>query len=165
MINADRTIEPAPPHTTAGPPGGRVEILLAEDSPDDVKLALHAFKKNNLTNLVHVVGDGVEALDVLFCRGMYSQRSFDDPPRLVLLDLKMPLLDGLEVLQRIRADPRTRAIPVVMMTASREEKDRIESYELGVNSYIVKPLDFEQFVEAMRLVGMYWLLLNQPPKG
>ena len=143
----------------------RVEILLAEDNPDDVKLALHAFRKNNLANVVQVVCDGAEALDFVFCRGAYADRSFDDPPKMLLLDLKMPLVDGLEVLQAVRADPRTRLIPVVMMTASHEERDRIESYALGVNSYIVKPLDFDQFVEAMRLVGMYWLLLNQPPKG
>jgi CheY-like chemotaxis protein len=142
-----------------------VEILLVEDNPDDVKLALHAFKKNHLTNSILVVGDGVEALSYVFCRGPYTHRSFDDPPKLILLDLKLPLLDGLEVLKQIRADPRTQPIPIVMMTASREEKDRVESYLLGVNSYIVKPLDFEQFVEAMRLVGMYWLLLNQPQKG
>lgn len=143
----------------------RVDILLAEDNPDDVKLALHAFRKNNLANSIQVVGDGAEALDFVFCRGAYAGRSFDEPPKMLLLDLKMPLVDGLEVLQAVRADPRTRLIPVVMMTASREERDRVESYALGVNSYIVKPLDFDQFVEAMRLVGMYWLLLNQPPKG
>ena len=143
----------------------RVDILLAEDNPDDVKLALHAFRRNNLVNGVHVVGDGTEALDFVFCRGAYAGRSFDEPPKMLLLDLKMPLVDGLEVLQAVRGDSRTRLIPVVMMTASRAEKDRVESYALGVNSYIVKPLDFDQFVEAMRLVGMYWLLLNQPPKG
>jgi two-component system response regulator len=145
--------------------GSRVDILLAEDNPDDVKLALHAFRRNNLTNSVHVVSDGAEALDFVFCRGAYASRSVDEPPKMLLLDLKMPLVDGLEVLQAVRANPGTRLIPVVMMTASREEQDRVESYALGVNSYIVKPLDFDQFVEAMRLVGMYWLLLNQPPKG
>jgi two-component system response regulator len=143
----------------------RVDILLAEDNPDDVKLALHAFRRNNLANAVHVVGDGAEALDFVFCRDAYASRSFEEPPRILLLDLKMPRVDGLEVLHAVRADPRTRLIPVVMMTASSEERDRVESYALGVNSYIVKPLDFDQFVEAMRLVGMYWLLLNQPPKG
>ena len=143
----------------------RVDILLAEDNPDDVKLALHAFRRNNLANGVHVVGDGAEALDFVFCRGAYAGRSFDDPPKMLLLDLKMPLVDGLEVLREVRADPRTRPIPVVMMTASHEERDRVESYALGVNSYIVKPLDFDQFVEAMRLVGMYWLLVNQPATG
>jgi two-component system response regulator len=143
----------------------RVDILLAEDNPDDVKLALHAFRRNHLANAVHVVGDGAEALDFVFCREAYAGRAFQEPPKMLLLDLKMPRVDGLEVLQAVRADPRTRLIPVVMMTASSEERDRVESYALGVNSYIVKPLDFEQFVEAMRLVGMYWLLLNQPPKG
>jgi two-component system response regulator len=143
----------------------RVDILLAEDNPDDAKLALHAFRRNNLANAVHVVRDGAEALDFVFCREAYAGRSFDEPPKMLLLDLKMPRVDGLEVLQAVRADPRTRLIPVVMMTASSEERDRVESYALGVNSYIVKPLDFDQFVEAMRLVGMYWLLLNQPPKG
>jgi two-component system response regulator len=141
-----------------------VEILLVEDNLDDVKLALHAFKKNNLTNSIHVVGDGAEALDFLFCQGDYAHRNPEDLPKLILLDLKLPLMDGLEVLKQIRAETRTRSIPVVMMTASREEKDRVESYKLGVNSYIVKPLDFEQFVKAMQLVGMYWMLLNQPPK-
>ena len=143
----------------------RVDILLAEDNPDDVKLALHAFRRNNLASAVHVVGDGAEALDFVFCREAYAGRSFEEPPKMLLLDLKMPRVDGLEVLHAVRADPRTRLIPVVMMTASSEERDRVESYALGVNSYIVKPLDFDQFVEAMRLIGMYWLLLNQPPKG
>ena len=142
----------------------RVDILLAEDNPDDVKLALHAFRKNNLANVVHVVGDGAEALDFVFCRGPYAGRSFDEPPKMLLLDLKMPLVDGLEVLQAVRADPRTRLIPVVMMTASREERDRVESYALGVNSYIVKPVAFEGFVSAVRELGMYWMLLNQAPK-
>jgi CheY-like chemotaxis protein len=142
-----------------------VEILLAEDNLDDVKLALHAFKKNHLANSIHVVSDGVEALDFLFCRGVYVQRRRDDLPKLILLDLNLPALNGLEVLKQIRAEVRTRLIPVVMITASSDEKNRVESYALGVNSYIVKPLDFEQFVEAMRLVGMYWLLLNQPQKG
>ena len=143
----------------------RVDILLAEDNPDDMKLALHAFRRNYLATAVHVVGDGAEALDFLFCREAYAGRTFEEPPKMLLLDLKMPRVDGLEVLQAVRADPRTRLIPVVMMTSSSEERDRVESYALGVNSYIVKPLDFDQFVEAMRLVGMYWLLLNQPPKG
>jgi two-component system, response regulator len=149
----------------AAPMDRRVDILLAEDNPDDVKLALHAFRRNNLANSVQVVADGADALDFIFCREAYAGRSFDDPPKMLLLDLKMPRVDGLEVLREVRSDPRTRLIPVVMMTASSEERDRVESYALGVNSYIVKPLDFDQFVEAMRLIGMYWLLLNQPPKG
>ena len=142
-----------------------VDILLAEDNPDDVKLALHALKRNNLTNAIHVVKSGAEALEFIFCTGPYSDRSINDSPKVMLLDLKMPLVDGLDVLRAIRADERTRAMPVVMMTSSREDRDRVESYKLGVNSYIVKPMDFEQFAEAMRLIGMYWLLLNQPPKG
>lgn len=162
-----------PMPTTPGPNPDRalpqtwthVEVLLAEDNPDDVKLALHAFAKNRLTNAIHVVGDGPETLDFIFCRGAYAHRRIEDPPKVVLLDLKMPLMDGLEVLRHIRANEQTRSIPVVMMTSSREERDRVQSYNLGVNSYVVKPMDFEQFVEAMRLVGMYWLMLNQPPKG
>src|SRR5471032_772973 len=142
-----------------------VDILIAEDNPDDVKLALHALKRNNLTNAIQVVTNGAEALEFIFCTGAYGDRSINEPPKVILLDLKMPLVDGLGVLRAIRADERTRAIPVVMMTASREERDRVESYHMGVNSYIVKPMDFEQFAEAMRLVGMYWLMLNQPPKG
>ena len=142
-----------------------VDILIAEDNPDDVKLALHALKRNNLTNAIHVVKSGSEALEFIFCTGPYSDRSINDSPKVMLLDLKMPLVDGLDVLRAIRADERTRAMPVVMMTSSREDRDRVESYKLGVNSYIVKPMDFEQFAEAMRLIGMYWLLLNQPPKG
>lgn len=143
----------------------RVDILLAEDNPDDLKLALHAFRRNHPANAVHVVGDGAKALDFVFCRETYAGRSLEEPPKMLLLDLKMPRVDGLEVLHAVRTDPRTRLIPVVMMTSSSEEGDRVESYALGVNSYIVKPLDFDQFVEAMRLIGMYWLLLNQPPKG
>ena len=140
-----------------------VEVLLVEDNPDDVQLALHALRKHRLANAVHVAEDGAEALDFLFCRGAFAGRDLCAPPKVVLLDLKLPLVDGREVLRQVRADPRTRAIPVVVMTASAEERDLVETYQLGVNSYIVKPVDFEQFVEAMRLVGMYWLMLNRPP--
>jgi len=141
-----------------------VEILLVEDNPDDVELTLHAFQKHNLTNRIHVVRDGAEALEFLFCTGAYADRDFQAVPQVILLDLKLPKVDGLEVLRRLKADPRTRVIPVVVLTASREERDVVESYQLGANSYIVKPADFEQFTEAVRQVGLYWLLLNQPPK-
>ena len=140
-----------------------VDLLLVEDSPDDVELTLRAFKKINLSNPIHVVRDGAEALEFLFCTGAYAHRKTQDSPKVVLLDLKLPKVDGLEVLKRIRADPRTKSIPVVILTASREESDVVSSYELGVNSYIVKPVDFEQFVEATRTLGLYWLLLNQRP--
>ena len=137
-----------------------VEILLVEDNPNDEMLALHAFRKHNLANQVHVVRDGAEALEFLFCTGAYAQR-ISENPRVILLDKKLPLVDGMEVLRQIRADPRTRLIPVVMLTSSAEERDIIESYKLGVNSYIVKPMDFEQFSETARQLGCYWLLLNK----
>ena len=140
-----------------------VEILLVEDSPSDVELTLHAFNKHNLTNQIHVVRDGAEALDFLFCTGPYASRDANARPKVILLDLKLPKVDGLEVLRRVKADNRTRSIPVVVLTSSGEERDLVESYALGVNSYIRKPVDFEQFSEAVRLVGLYWLLLNQPP--
>jgi len=139
-----------------------IEILLVEDNPNDVALALHAFKKRNLTNRIQVVRDGAEALDFLFRAGPFKSRA-NTTPKVVLLDLKLPKIDGLEVLQRLRADPRTCTIPVVILTSSREERDIVESYQLGVNSFIVKPVDFEQFSEVVRQLGFYWALLNQPP--
>ncbi|HKA55666.1 MAG TPA: response regulator [Candidatus Binatia bacterium] len=139
-----------------------VEILLVEDNPSDVELALHALKRHHLANHIEVVRDGAEALDFIFCTGAYAQRNAQDNPRVILLDLKLPKVDGLEVLQRVKSDARTRMIPVVILTSSREERDVIESYRLGVNSYIVKPVDFEQFTEAVRQLGLYWLLLNNP---
>jgi len=135
-----------------------VEILLVEDNPNDVELALHALKKNNLTNRIEVVRDGEEALDFIFGNGSDSNR-----PKVILLDLKLPKVDGLEVLKRLKSDPQTRSIPVVMLTSSAEERDIVNSYQLGVNSYIVKPVDFEQFTEAVRHLGLYWLLMNHPP--
>ena len=140
-----------------------IEILLVEDNPNDVELTLHALKKHNLANRVEVVRDGAEALEFIFCSGAYAHRSVENGPRVILLDLQLPKVDGLEVLRRVKADPRTKMIPVVVLTSSREERDVVESYKLGVNSYIVKPVDFEQFTEAMRHLGFYWLLLNEPP--
>jgi two-component system response regulator len=140
-----------------------VEILLVEDNPDDVELTLHAFQKHNLANHVHVVRDGAEALDFLFCTGAYKDRRIENSPSLVLLDLKLPKVDGLEVLRRMKEDPRTQMIPVVVLTSSREDRDIMESYQLGVNSYIVKPVNFEQFTEAVRQIKLYWLLMNEPP--
>ena len=140
-----------------------VEILLVEDNPNDAELALRALKKNHLANqLVHVT-DGEEALDFIFARGAFSHRQVENGPKVVILDLKLPKVDGLEVLRMMKADPRTKVIPVVVLTSSKEERDVVESYRLGVNSYIVKPVDFAKFVSAVRDLGMYWLLLNQPP--
>jgi two-component system response regulator len=141
----------------------KVEILLVEDNHSDVELTLHVFKINNISNNIHVVHDGAEALEYIFCNGRYSDRFMEDRPSLVLLDLKLPLVDGKEVLRKIRANPKTRSLPVVILTSSREDKDIVDSYDLGVNSYIVKPVDFVQFNNAIRDIGYYWLLLNQPP--
>jgi two-component system response regulator len=144
-------------------PTNPVEILLVEDNPHDEELAIHALKANNLANNIRVVRDGAEALEFIFATDRYADRDVNHAPRVILLDLKLPLVDGLEVLRRIKADERTRNIPVVVLTSSREERDVVESYRLGVNSYITKPVDFEQFTESVRRLGMYWLLLNQPP--
>jgi two-component system, response regulator len=140
-----------------------VEILLVEDNSDDAELALHALKRENLANQIALARDGEEALDFLFCRGPYASRSFTHPPRVVLLDLKLPKVDGLEVLREIKNDPRTRAIPVVILTASREEKDLVNGYQLGVNAYIQKPVDFDQFRTIVKQLGMFWLVVNQAP--
>jgi CheY-like chemotaxis protein len=141
-----------------------VEILLVEDNADDLDMALHALRKMKLTNHIQVARDGVEALDFIFCRGAFADRKVENGPKVVLLDLKLPRVDGLEVLRAIKSDPRTRAIPVVVLTSSKEQNDVVESYKLGVNSYIVKPVNFEQFAEAVQKLGLYWLLLNQPSK-
>jgi CheY-like chemotaxis protein len=140
-----------------------VEILLVEDSVEDAELTIRALRHNKLANNIQVAEDGVEALDFLFCRGSYKDRTFSHPPRLVLLDLKLPKIDGLEVLRAIRADPRTKAIPVVVLTSSKEQKDVITGYNLGVSAYVQKPVDFKQFSEAIRQIGMFWMLINQAP--
>jgi len=141
-----------------------MEVLLVEDNPNDVELTLHALKKNNVANPIEVVRDGAEALDFFFCTGAYAGRDPSVVPKVVLLDLKLPKVNGLEVLRRIKADERTNKIPIVVLTSSREDRDIRECYELGVNSYIVKPVDFSQFTEAVRHLGLYWLLLNEPPR-
>ena len=138
-------------------------ILLVEDNPDDEALTLRALKKSNILNEVVVARDGTEALDYLFGMGAHAGRDTRIQPEIVLLDLKLPKLDGLEVLKRMRADPRTRLQPVVILTTSNEERDVLSSYELGANSYIRKPVDFEQFIDAVRQLGLFWLVLNVPP--
>ena len=140
-----------------------LEILLVEDEPNDEDLALRSLSKHNLANKIHVARDGAEALEFVFCTGRYAGRSADLSPLVILLDLKLPKVDGLEVLRRIKSSPRTRIIPIVVLTSSREARDIIESYKLGVNSYIVKPVDFEQFSDSMHQLGLYWMLLNRPP--
>jgi two-component system, response regulator len=139
------------------------EILLVEDNQDDRDLTLHTLKREKLANNIAVVRDGEEALDYLFCRGDFAERSFDRPPRLILLDLKLPKVDGIAVLRQIKADERTKLIPVVILTSSKEERDVVNGYDLGANSYIQKPVDFEQFRETIKRIGLYWLLTNQPP--
>jgi two-component system response regulator len=140
-----------------------VEILLVEDNQDDIDLALLALQKSRIANNIHVVRDGAEALEFLFGDGLSRLES--DPPKFILLDLKLPKVDGLEVLRRIKADARTQHVPVVIMTSSREERDVVESYRLGVNSYIVKPVDFSQFSDAVKQLGLYWLVLNHRPQS
>ncbi len=140
-----------------------VEILLVEDNTADVELTLHALRKEKLANKIEVVSDGEQALDFLFCRNEYASRSFDHPPHLVLLDLKLPKVDGMEVLAQIKSDPRTKPIPVVILTASKEEKDLVNGYKLGVNAYIQKPVDFEQFRKMVKELGLFWLVVNQAP--
>ena len=140
-----------------------VEILLVEDNPSDAELTLRALKKNNLANKVFHVADGEEALNFIYCRGPYSERMIDDVPRVILLDLKLPKVDGLEVLKILKSDPLTREIPIVVLTSSTEERDIVETYRLGANSYIVKPVNFDRFSTAVKELGFYWLLLNQPP--
>jgi CheY-like chemotaxis protein len=140
-----------------------VDILLVEDNSDDMELALHTLRRERLANRIHVARDGEEALDFLFCKGAFSDRSFDQPPRLVLLDLKLPKVDGMEVLKQLKDDPRTKTIPVVILTSSKEERDLVNGYHLGANSYIQKPVDFDQFRNTVKHAGLYWLVVNQLP--
>jgi CheY-like chemotaxis protein len=140
-----------------------VEILLVEDNPSDLELTLRALSEHHLCNSIHVARDGEEALNFIFGREQFASRRADELPRVILLDLKLPLVDGMEVLRQVRAHPQTHRIPVVVLTTSTEERDVVESYALGVNSYITKPVDFDQFKDAMHVIGMYWLLLNRPP--
>lgn len=144
----------------------KTSVLLVEDNDDDVQLTLRAFQKHKLANEVHVATDGVEALDFLFARGAHADRNGTELPQVVLLDLNLPKLDGLEVLRQIRADPRTRTLPVVVLTSSNEERDLVESYRLGANSYVRKPVDFQQFMDAAHQLGLYWVVMNlsAPPR-
>ena len=141
-----------------------VEILLVEDSPEDLELTCRALQRANLGNHIHIARDGAEALEFIFCEGSHAERRIEDSPKMILLDLKLPKVDGLDVLQAVKGDPRTKHIPIVVLTSSKEQGDVVKSYRMGVNSYIVKPVDFDGFNAAVQDLGMYWLLLNQPPK-
>lgn len=138
-----------------------VDILLVEDNEDDAELIVRALRKNTMVTKIFVISNGAEALDFFFCRGIYSDRSMDNPPRVVLLDLKLPKVNGLEIVKKLKEDPRTASIPIVVLTSSHEEPDIRTAYRLGVNSYIVKPLEFNQFIDALSHVGLYWMLLNK----
>lgn len=140
-----------------------VDILLVEDNPDDLELTMHALRREHLANNIFTVRDGEEALEFLFCNGKFEARDSDHPPRLVLLDLKLPKLNGLEVLKKIKQDARTKAVPVVILTSSKEERDLVASYNMGANSYIQKPVDFERFRDIVRNTGLYWMVINQQP--
>jgi CheY-like chemotaxis protein len=142
---------------------GNLDILLVEDSEDDMNLFMHVLRAEKLANKIHVVRDGEEALDFLFCRGAFAGRTFDSPPKLVLLDLNLPKVDGIEVLRQVKADPRTKTIPIIIMTTSKEERDLVAGYDLGANSFIQKPVDFDQFREIVKTIGLYWLVINQSP--
>jgi CheY-like chemotaxis protein len=140
-----------------------LEVLLVDDNPSDAELTIHSLRRDKLANRIHVAEDGAQALDFVFCRGAFGDRSFSEPPGVVLLDLKLPKVSGLEVLRAIRADERTRAIPIVILTSSAEQRDLIEGYRLGANAYIQKPVDFDEFRKVVHQIGMFWLVANQPP--
>jgi two-component system response regulator len=140
------------------------EILLVEDSPDDVEFFVHTFNKAGLAARLHVLPDGAEALEFIFCTGRHARRNQANRPKVIIIDLKLPKVNGLEVLRRLKADPSTRTIPVVVLSSSQEDRDLIESYELGVNSYVVKPMDFDEFGKSVRMLGQYWLQFNHTPK-
>jgi len=142
---------------------GEIEILLVEDNPDDIDMTLRALRKANIVNHIKIARDGQEALEFIFGEDTQAAHNLDEVPKLILLDLKLPRIDGFEVLKRIKGNPRTKRVPIVVLTSSREQQDVVETYQLGVNSYIVKPVNFESFVDAVGKLGMYWLLLNQPP--
>jgi two-component system response regulator len=142
-----------------------VEILIVEDNPQDAELTLRSLRKNNMGNKLYVVEDGEEALDFIFCNGKYAERNITSPPKVVFLDLKLPKVSGLEVLQKIKSNPLTKSMPVVMVTSSREDPDIRKAYELGVNSYVVKPVNFDDFLSAMSQTGLYWLFVNELPKS
>lgn len=142
-----------------------VQILLVEDNPNDVELTLQALRASRLANEIKVVRDGAEALDFIMCRGPHANRDINVGPKVILLDLKLPKVDGIEVLRQTKADPRTKMIPVVVLTSSTQDKDIVDSYQLGVNSYIAKPVDFQQFIEAVNHLGLYWLVYNRAPHG
>ncbi|HVN07880.1 MAG TPA: response regulator [Patescibacteria group bacterium] len=144
-------------------PEFEVDLLLVEDSPEDAELTLYSLRRNNLANRIYWAKDGEEGLDFLLCRNAFSGRSFQHPPKVILLDLKLPKVDGLEVLRQLKEDPRTKSIPVVVLTSSREESDVVRGYRNGANSYVQKPVDFEQFREAVRQLGLYWVVTNEPP--
>ena len=141
------------------------ELLLVEDNPEDLELTLRALRKAKLSNLIQIARDGAEALDYIFCEGVHAARKIADAPKVILLDLKLPKVDGLEILQKIRSDERLKLIPVVVLTSSHEEKDMIRSYKLGVNAYVVKPVDFHEFVNAIKELGVFWAVINEPPPG
>jgi CheY-like chemotaxis protein len=140
-----------------------VEVLIVEDTAEDLELALRALRKAKVSNHIQIARDGVEAMEFIFCEGAFAGRKIEQTPKVILLDLKLPRLDGVSVLKRIKSDPRTASIPIVVLTSSKEQRDIVESYKFGVNSYIVKPVNFEGFMKAVQELGLYWLLLNQPP--